>query len=188
IQRGREDMRDFYDDLKGRMAARGRGPHECAILPAVSVVLGETESIARERADYLASLIDPELNLAAASSGLGADLSKLKAESGLKALQRNQGMAGTEQVLEQVMKAEGIGLKDAAKKRGGNEIVGTATQVADHLQAHFEAGVCDGFVIAPTTFPSMFEQFCRGVVPELQRRGLFRTEYTGRTLRENLQH
>ena len=188
IQRGREDMREFYNDLKGRMAARGRGPQECAILPAVSVVLGETESIARERADYLASLIDPELNLAAASSGLGADLSKLKAESGLKALQRNQGMAGTEQALEQVMKAEGIGLKDAAKKRGGNEIVGTAVQVADHLQAHFEAGVCDGFVIAPTTFPSMFEQFCRSVVPELQRRGLFRTEYTGRTLRENLQH
>jgi len=188
IQRGREDMREFYDDLKGRMAARGRGPHECAVLPAVSVVLGETESIARERAEYLASLIDPELNLAAASSGLGADLSKLETESGLKALQRNQGMAGTEQVLEQVMKAEGIGIKDAAKKRGGNEVVGTAAQVADHLQAHFEAGVCDGFVIAPTTFPSMFEQFCRGVVPELQRRGLFRTEYTGRTLRENLQH
>ncbi len=188
IQRGREDMREFYDDLKGRTAARGRGPHECAVLPAVSVVLGETESIARERAEYLASLIDPELNLAAASSGLGADLSKLETESGLKALQRNQGMAGTEQVLEQVMKAEGIGIKDAAKKRGGNEVVGTAAQVADHLQAHFEAGVCDGFVIAPTTFPSMFEQFCRGVVPELQRRGLFRTEYTGRTLRENLQH
>lgn len=188
IQRGQDDMREFYDDLKGRMAARGRGPHECAILPAVSVVLGETESIARERADYLASLIDPELNLAAASSGLGADLSKLTSESNLKALQRNQGMAGTEQVLEQVMKAEGIGLKDAAMKRGGNELVGTAAQVADHLQALFEAGVCDGFVIAPTTFPSMFEQFCRSVVPELQRRGLFRTEYTGRTLRENLQH
>ncbi|MGI4802421.1 MAG: LLM class flavin-dependent oxidoreductase [Janthinobacterium lividum] len=188
IQRSREDMREFYDDLKGRMAARGRGPHECAILPAVSVVLGETESIARERADYLTSLIDPELNLAASSSGLGADLSKLDSASGLKALQRNQGMAGTEQVLEQVMKAEGIGLKDAAMRRGGNELVGTATQVADHLQSLFEAGVCDGFVIAPTTFPSMFEQFCRSVVPELQRRGLFRTEYTGRTLRENLQH
>lgn len=188
IQRSREDMREFYDDLKGRMAARGRGPHECAILPAVSVVLGETESIARERADYLASLIDPELNFAASSSGLGADLSKLDSATGLKALQRNQGMAGTEQVLEQVMKAEGIGLKDAAMRRGGNELVGTATQVADHLQSLFEAGVCDGFVIAPTTFPSMFEQFCRSVVPELQRRGLFRTEYTGRTLRENLQH
>ena len=86
------------------------------------------------------------------------------------------------------MKAEGIGLEDAAMRRGGNELVGTATQVADHLQSPFEAGVFDGFVIAPTTFPSMFEQFCRSVVPELQRCGLFRTEYTGRTPRENLQH
>ena len=51
----------------------------------------------------------------------------------------------------------------------------------------FEAGVCDGFVLAPTRFPGLFEQFCRGVVPELQRRGIFRKEYTGRTLRENLQ-
>ncbi len=187
IQRGRAEMRDFYDDLKGRMAALGRAPQECAVLPAISVVLGETESIAIERADYLNSLIDPELTLAATSSGLGADLSKLQGDAGLKALQGNQGMAGTEQVLAQVMKAEGIGLKEAAARRGGREVIGTASQVADHLQAHFEAGVCDGFVLAPTMFPGMFEQFCRSVVPELQRRGLFRTEYTGRTLRENLQ-
>jgi alkanesulfonate monooxygenase SsuD/methylene tetrahydromethanopterin reductase-like flavin-dependent oxidoreductase (luciferase family) len=59
--------------------------------------------------------------------------------------------------------------------------------IADRLQAIFEAGVCDGFVLTPSMFPGMFEQFCRGVVPELQRRGLFRTDYAGRTLRENLQ-
>ena len=58
--------------------------------------------------------------------------------------------------------------------------------IADRLQDIFESGACDGFVVAPTNFPGMFEQFCRSVVPELQRRGLFRTEYTGRTLRENL--
>ena len=66
-------------------------------------------------------------------------------------------------------------------------MVGTPSMIADRLQETFEAGVCDGFVLAPTTFPGMFEQFCRGVVPELQRRGLFRIEYSGRTLRENLQ-
>ena len=187
IQRGQDEMRLFYDDLKARMAAQGRAPQACAVLPAISVVLGETESIARERAEYLESLIDPELNLAAASSGLGADLSKLKTEAELRAMQGNQGMAGTEQVLAQVMKAEGIGLKAAATRRGGGELVGTAVQVADRMQAMFEAGVCDGFVLAPTMFPGMFEQFCRSVVPELQRRGLFRTSYRGRTLRENLQ-
>jgi FMN-dependent oxidoreductase (nitrilotriacetate monooxygenase family) len=188
IQRGQDEMRAFYQDLKGRMAAVGRQPNECAVLPAVSVVLGETESIARERADYLNGLIDPELSVAASSSGLGADLTRLKGETKLAELQGNQGMKGTEQVLQQAMQADGLTLAQAAVKRNkGRELVGTPAQIADRLQEMFEAGVCDGFVLAPTMFPGMFEQFCRGVVPELQRRGLFRTEYAGRTLRENLQ-
>jgi FMN-dependent oxidoreductase (nitrilotriacetate monooxygenase family) len=188
IQRGEAEMRAFYDDIKGRLPAFGRGPHECAILPAVTVVLGETESIAREKAAYLNSLIDPELNMASASSNLGADITRLGGDKTLAELQGNQGIKGSEDVLAQTVKAEGITLQQAAQKRGeGREIVGTPAMVADRLQAMFDAGVCDGFVLAPTMFPGMFEQFCRAVVPELQRRGLFRTEYTGRTLRENLQ-
>ncbi len=188
IQRGRDEMREFYEDMKSRMDKRGREPSECAILPAVSVVLGETDAIARERADYLNSLIDPELTIAASSSGLGADLTKLKSDASLTELQGNQGMKGTEDVLRQSMKADGLTLTEAATKRNkGRELVGTAGTIADRLQDIFEAGVCDGFVLAPTMFPGMFEQFCRSVVPELQRRGLFRKEYSGRTLRENLQ-
>jgi FMN-dependent oxidoreductase (nitrilotriacetate monooxygenase family) len=187
VQRGQEEMRDFYTDIKSRMHDRGRAPAECAILPAVSVVLGETESIARERADYLASLIDPELTLASSSSNLGADLTKLDAGKTLADLQGNQGMQGSQDVVEQVMKAESLSLKEAVAKRWENrEIIGTSTMIADRLQAVFESGVCDGFVLTPTMFPGMFEQFCRAVVPELQRRGLFRTEYSGRTLRENI--
>jgi alkanesulfonate monooxygenase SsuD/methylene tetrahydromethanopterin reductase-like flavin-dependent oxidoreductase (luciferase family) len=170
------------------MAAHGRAPEDCAILPGISVVIGETESIARERAEYLNSLIDPELSLAASSSGLGADLSKLSEGKTLAELpQGNQGMQGTADLLAQAMKAEGLSLKEAATKRGkGREIIGTPEMVADRLEAMFTAGACDGFVLAPTMFPGMFEQFCRAVVPELQRRGLFRTQYDGRTLRENL--
>ncbi len=187
IQRGRDEMREFYDDIKSRMQERGRAPSECAILPAVTVVLGETASIANERAEYLNSLIDPELSLAASSSNLGADLTKLEGGKTLAELQGNQGMKGSQDVLEQTMKAEGLSFKEAAVKRGnGRDVVGTASMIADYLQEIFESGVCDGFVLAPTTFPGMFEQFCRGVVPELQRRGLFRTEYAGRTLRENI--
>lgn len=188
IQRGRDEMREFYDDIHARMDKRGRAPNECAILPAVSVVLGETDAIARERADYINSLIDPELSVASSSSNLGADLTKLKSETSLASLQGNQGMQGSERVLQQTMKAEGISFQQAAEKRGTRrELVGTAVTVADRLQEIFEAGVCDGFVVTPSTFPTMFEQFCRSVVPELQRRGLFRREYAGRTLRENLQ-
>ena len=187
IQRGRDEMRAFYADMKARLAAQGRAPHDCAILPAVSVVLGETLSIATERADYLNSLIDPELSRATSSSGLGADLTKLQPGVSLAALQGNQGMQGSEDVLRQSMQAEGLTLDQAAvRRREGQELVGTAPMIADTLQAMFEDGVCDGFVLTPTMFPGMFEEFCRSVVPELQRRGVFRTEYTGRTLRENL--
>ena len=187
IQRGTAEMTEFYTDIKTRVQARGRAPGECAILPNVSVVIGETESIARERAAYLDSLIDPELNRAASSSNLGADLTKLKEGVTLESLQGNQGMKGSEDVLKQHMKAQNMTLQQVAENRGkGREIVGTAEMVADRLQEVFESGACDGFVVSPVNFPGMFEQFCRSVVPELQRRGLFRTEYTGRTLRENL--
>ena len=96
-------------------------------------------------------------------------------------------MKGSEQMLRQTMQADGVTLAEAAVKRDrGREMVGTPAMIADRLQELFEAGVCDGFVLAPTMFPGMFEQFCRGVVPELQRRGIFRKSYTGSTLRENL--
>ncbi|HEY2871239.1 MAG TPA: LLM class flavin-dependent oxidoreductase, partial [Reyranella sp.] len=87
----------------------------------------------------------------------------------------------------QHMKAEKMTFAEVAENRGrGRELVGTAEMVADRLQAMFETGACDGFVVSPVNHPGMFEQFCRSVVPELQRRGLFRKEYTGKTLRENL--
>jgi len=112
----------------------------------------------------------------------------MKSETELASLQGNQGMQGTEQVLRQAMQAEGLTLAEAAAKRNeGRELVGTPAMIADRLAEMFDAGVCDGFVLAPTMFPGMFEQFCRMVVPELQRRGIFRREYAGRTLRENLQ-
>ena len=187
VQRDREEMRAFYVDVKSRMKQRGRPPSDCAILPGVTVILGETQSIARERAEYLNSLIDPELNEAAASRGLGADLTKLGTDRSLAELQGTQGMKGTEDLLRQSMTAEGLTIAKAATKRNlRRELVGTAETVADWLQETFEANVCDGFVLAPTVFPGMFEQFCRSVVPILQSRGLFRVDYTGRTLRENL--
>ncbi|WP_204325053.1 hypothetical protein, partial [Stenotrophomonas maltophilia] len=77
-------------------------------------------------------------------------------ETSLASLQGNQGMKGTEDVLRQTMKADGLTLAQAAVKRGtGRELVGTATTIADWLQETFETGFCDGFVLAPTMFPGM---------------------------------
>ncbi|MEQ8814708.1 MAG: LLM class flavin-dependent oxidoreductase [Thalassobaculum sp.] len=100
---------------------------------------------------------------------------------------RNAGMDALPPREERSMKAEGLTLAEAAARRHRRrELVGTPAQIADRLQGLFEAGVRDGFVLSPTMFPGMFEQFCRAVVPELQRRGIFRKRYTGSTLRENL--
>jgi len=187
VQRGLDEMRAFRDDMRARLAAAGRVPDHCPVLPLLSVVLGETESIARERADYLDSLIDPELSLAFQSSNLGVDLTRHAADVPLAAAQRNQGIQGSVDLLSQTMHAEGLSFEQATKRtRRDHVIVGTAEAVADHMQQVFEAGGCDGFVVCPTHFPAMFEEFCRMVVPELQRRGIFRRAYAGRTLRENL--
>jgi FMN-dependent oxidoreductase (nitrilotriacetate monooxygenase family) len=182
---GVADAVAFYDDIKSRMAAHGRAPEDCAILPSMTVVLGETEAIARERAAHLASLAHPELTRAWNSAMLGADLSRVSSASELAAAKGNQGHGGIEDETRQMMKTHGISFDEATSRTRG-VVVGTPSTVADHMQAMFEAGGCDGFVIWPTVFPGMFEEFGRMVVPELQRRGLFRTEYAGRTMRENL--
>ncbi|TDH58619.1 LLM class flavin-dependent oxidoreductase, partial [Dankookia rubra] len=89
-------MTEFYGDVKGRMATRGRAPGKCLILQGLTVVLGETEAIAREKADHLDPLIDPELALAASSSGLAVDLTRVGQE-GVAEARGNQGMDGMQQ-------------------------------------------------------------------------------------------
>jgi FMN-dependent oxidoreductase (nitrilotriacetate monooxygenase family) len=184
-QHGQAAMKRFYDDVKTRMATRGRAPEECQILQQLTVVLGETESIAREKADYLDSLIDPELALAASSSGLAVDLAKI-GEAGVAGARGNQGMDGTQQRIEQLMRDEGLTFDQAVRRSTRFTLVGTPEMVADRMQALFAAEACDGFVIAPTVFPGTFEEIATALVPELQKRGIFRKEYSGRTLRENL--
>lgn len=175
----------IYDDLKSRMASFGRAPETCRILPSFAVVLGETDAIAQEKYAYLQSLLHSDAQLMLHSALMGADLSKHRTAETFAAAQGNQGISGSTDRVMQLMQREGISFADAARKPRGL-LVGTAQTVADHLEDYFTSGACDGFIIWPTVFPRMFEDFCRLVVPELQRRGLFRTEYAGKTLRENL--
>lgn len=183
------DMIAYYDDMKRRLSDAGRDPNSCKILPGVTPIIGETESIARERADYLHSLKDPEYMLAYTSLAVGADLNKHRTREEVEAARGNAGARGVTDLLMNRAESNKSGLAEASTTaRRTNEIVGTAEMVADALQSMFEAGACDGFVIKPVTSPTSHEQFCRAVVPELQRRGLFRTEYKGATLRANLQN
>jgi FMN-dependent oxidoreductase (nitrilotriacetate monooxygenase family) len=181
----KKDAVAFYQDIKGRMPRFGRSPDDCALCTSMTVVLGETESIAREKADYLLSLVPMEMVMATNSAMLGADLSKTRDEDELSRNKGHQGHGGLEDRLRQTMRAEGISFQEAIR-RPRNLLVGTPAQIADHMQDMFEAEACDGFVLTPTISPVMWEDFARMLTPELQRRGLLRTEYTGRTMRENL--
>ena len=183
----KKDAVEFYADLKGQMARFGRAPDDCAICTSTTVVLGETLSIAREKAEYLTSLVPIEMVLATNSAMLGADLSKTRDETELIQNKGHQGHGGLEERIRQTMRAEGISFAEAIR-RPRNLIVGTPAMIANTMQDWFESEACDGFVLTPTISPVMWEEFARMLTPELQRRGLLRTEYTGATMRENLRN
>jgi FMN-dependent oxidoreductase (nitrilotriacetate monooxygenase family) len=179
------DAIEFYTDIKTRMARFGRVPGDCTICASMTIVLGETAAIAREKAEYLLSLVPLEMVLATNSAMLGADLSTTGNEDELTRNKGHQGHGGLEERIRQTMRAEGITFAEAIR-RPRNLIVGTPATIADYMQDLFEAEACDGFVLTPTISPVMWEEFARMLTPELQRRRLLRTDYEGATMRENL--
>jgi FMN-dependent oxidoreductase (nitrilotriacetate monooxygenase family) len=190
LQHDKSEMQAFYTDFKARMARQGRAAEDCVVLPSIDVVLGETEAIARERAAYVNSLVDTQLGMAQISGHIGVDLSRFDPDQPLADIALEEGSRGSFDVILQGTRAEGLTLGEAARRFATSELcpqlVGTPEMIADQLADLFEAHACDGFVLTPTTMPGMFEQFCRSVVPVLQKRGLFRTRYAGTTLRAHL--
>jgi alkanesulfonate monooxygenase SsuD/methylene tetrahydromethanopterin reductase-like flavin-dependent oxidoreductase (luciferase family) len=190
LQHSKQDMQEFYRDMKARVAAEGRDPDSLAILPSLDPIIGETDTIARERQAYMNDLVDPTLGLAVMSGHLGIDFSKYPLDARIDELNLDVAVTGSFDVIVQGVKSEGLTLGEAARRFATSEltpqVVGAPETVADYLIDLFDDRACDGFIITPTVFPGSFEQFVRAVVPELQRRGKFRTEYSGTTLRENL--
>lgn len=121
------------------------------------------------------------------SNTLGVDLSDMKTEAEVIAAAGNAGIQGSRERVVQQARREGISFCEALRRPHG-VVVGTPRSVADQMEDWLTSGACDGFIIWATIFPSVFEDFGRMVVPKLQRRGLFRAEYAGRTLRENLRN
>ena len=175
----------FSADIKRRMEAYARPPEACAVLNSLAVVLGETESIAQEKLARLNALADPDLVLAHNSTMLGADLARHQTPEAVAAAQGSAGISGIEERVRQVAAAEGISYAAAARKPR-SVFVGTPASVADQMQDVFEANGCDGFIVWPTVSPTMFEEFSRLLVPELQKRGLVQKAYATGTLREKL--
>jgi FMN-dependent oxidoreductase (nitrilotriacetate monooxygenase family) len=180
------DSITFANDIRARMEKYGRPPEACAVLNSLAVVVGETEAIAREKEAALHALADTDLVLAHNSTMIGADLARHSTPEAVAAVQGGQGIKGVEERMQQVAAAEGISYAQAARKPR-SVLAGTVSGIVDQMEAVFEAGGCDGFIVWPTVSPTMFEEFGRLVVPELQRRGLVQKEYgPGATLRERM--
>jgi alkanesulfonate monooxygenase SsuD/methylene tetrahydromethanopterin reductase-like flavin-dependent oxidoreductase (luciferase family) len=180
--------RSYYADVKGRMAKYGRQPDDLKVMPALCPVVGVTRADAQAKYDELQALIDPLAGLASLYSTFG-DLSGYPLDAPVPdtALGRQELRSLSVQVVERVRREKPT-IRELYLRSGitGSARIGTPSDIADIMEEWFEAGACDGFNITPATLPGGGEAFVEMVVPELRRRGLFRTDYEGRTLRENL--
>lgn len=181
--------RSLYADIKGRMRAIGRDPDHLKILPAAFVVVGDTLEEARAIRAKLDSLVHYDSAIASLSIALGHDASKFDPDGPLPEVpETNASQSGRARVVE-LARAEGLTVRQLAQRLGGYgglAFVGTAQTIADQMQEWLATEGCDGFNVMFPWLPGGLDAFVDKVVPELQRRGIFRREYEGRTLRENL--
>lgn len=180
----------FYRSLKGRLKQNGRGPDAIAIMPGVFPVIGRDRAGAEANYARLRELTDLNGALALLSDRLGHDIRGFDLDAPVPDLPISDQLRSRAELLTSLARRENMTLRElalhAGMARGHGIVRGTPTEIADYLQQWFEAEAADGFNIMPPWFPTQFDLFVDHVVPELQRRGLFRREYEGRTLRENL--
>ncbi|MFP3123491.1 LLM class flavin-dependent oxidoreductase [Ectobacillus funiculus] len=188
-----EEAQTFYRDVKGRLAKYGRSHDDLKIMPGIFPIVGRTEEEANEKKALLEELIPPAAGVGLLSAMIGVDLSGYPLDGPLPELPNLDQINGGKsrfQLLKDLAEREGLTIRklyqQIAGARGHREIKGTPQQIADQLEEWFKNDAADGFNIMPPYLPGGLEDFVDLVVPELQRRGLFRTEYEGHTLRENL--
>jgi alkanesulfonate monooxygenase len=181
--------RSLYADIKGRMRAIGREPDHLKILPAAFVVVGDTLQEARAIRAKLDSLVHYDSAIASLSIALGHDASRFDPDGPLPEVpETNASQSGRARVVE-LARSEGLTVRQLAQRLGGYgglAFVGTAQSIADDMQEWLDSEGSDGFNVMFPWLPGGLDAFVDKVVPELQRRGIFRREYEGRTLRENL--
>jgi alkanesulfonate monooxygenase len=185
------DAQAFYADVKGRLATYGRQPDQLKIMPGIFPVIGSTEQEAREKFAEIQSFIHPQVGLSLLGGMLGElDLSKYPLDGPLPEVPHTELHQSRQKLLLELSQREHLTIRQLyeaiAGARGHWQLVGTPEQIADKLEEWFRNGGADGFNIMPPYLPGGLEDFVDYVIPILQQRGLFRTEYEGHTLRENL--
>ncbi len=184
------DARAFYADVKGRAKKIGRNPDHIKILPGAFVVVGDTLDEAKEKRARLDGLVNYDSSIAAVSMALGVDARKFDPDKPLPddIPETEASKSGRERVI-QLGKRENLTVRQIAGRLGGYGglgMLGTPAMIADQMEEWLLTEACDGFNVMFPYLPGGLDDFVDKVVPELQRRGLFRTEYEGTTLRENL--
>ena len=183
------DGQAFYRDMKQRAAAAGRDPAHLKILPGCFVVIGDTLQQAQDKRALLDSLVHYQSGLASLSIAIGHDASGFDPDAPLPPLPpSNASKSGQQRVLDMAAR-ESLTVRQLAQRLGGYAgvaMVGTPTMIADTMQEWIEQEGSDGFNVMFSDLPAGLDDFVGQVVPELQRRGLFRTAYAGTTLRDHL--
>ncbi len=185
-----DEARIAYATLKSLLPAHGRTPADLKILPGIMPVIGRTKAEARDLLATLQSYVDDRNGMAMLSSRLGPDMSRYAWDDPVPDLPLPDASHGFARTMLSKARRERMTIRQlydlTAAARGHWVIADTPEGIADILQEWFETGAADGFNILPPWFPGAFDDFVDQVVPELQRRNLFRTAYTGPTLRDHL--
>jgi FMN-dependent oxidoreductase (nitrilotriacetate monooxygenase family) len=183
------DAQHYYADVRERAQKVGRDPDHIKILPGCLVVVGDTAEEARKKRALLDSLVHPDSGIASLSIALGCDASQFDLDGPLPEIpESNASKSGRERVIERARR-DNLTVRQLAQiagSYGGLALVGTPAMIADQMAEWLYSDACDGFNIMFPWVPGGLDDFVDRVVPELQRRHLFRREYQGRTLRENL--
>ncbi|TGP25309.1 MULTISPECIES: LLM class flavin-dependent oxidoreductase [unclassified Mesorhizobium] len=185
-----KSAQDYYSSVKNRLDGFGRQKTDLLMMLGLTPIVGRTREEAQEKYEELESLIDPVVGLQLLYRSFG-DLSHLPLDGPVPKPDLDKvGLKSSAQMYYELAQKQNLTIRQLYKKLGMAQehktVVGTAKDVADEMESWFEAGAADGFNITPTHLPQGIDDFVELVLPELRRRGLFRDEYEGRTLRENL--
>jgi FMN-dependent oxidoreductase (nitrilotriacetate monooxygenase family) len=179
----------FRRDLRARAERFGRNPDDIKVLPGIVPVVAETRTMAEERRALLESLAHPEAGLSTLSYHLDIDLSQFPQDEMLPEIDV-PGVQGHYREVAELTRRSGIPLRELGRRYGAGRtstgFTGSASDVVDHMETWLTAEACDGFMIQVPYMPGGLDDFARLAVPELQRRGLFRKQYSGATLRDHL--
>lgn len=178
--------KEYYADLKGRLHKFGRTVDQLLIMPGLTTYVGRTRQEAQDKFDQLQELIDPFSGLSVLYAALG-DLSGYDLDGPVPDVSSGS-VSSIGNSLIAMAQRNNWTIRQLYKHRasGGRQLVGTAADIVDDMEMWFKEGAADGFNLCPATLPNGINDFVEFILPELRKRGLFRTEYESSTLRGNL--